>query len=72
MVRIFNAAGDASAQKLGIGFEAEKIELVELDGRVIEELKPSDDASGNRSVSLQIPRFGVRTLRFREIKPSRQ
>ena len=38
-MRLFNASGDDTPRDLGIGFDAGKIELVELDGRVINELK---------------------------------
>jgi len=69
MVRVFNAAGDSSPQQLKIGFEAETIELVELDDRLIEELDQQIDANGGRWLRLQIPRFGIRTLRFTGIKP---
>ena len=34
-VRLFNAGGDAAPQHLAIGFESKKIELVELNGRII-------------------------------------
>jgi hypothetical protein len=33
-VRLFNASSGDTARDLGIGFEAGKIEVVELDGRV--------------------------------------
>lgn len=72
IVRLFNASGDGSPQELGVGFKAAKIELVELDGRVIEELKTMDGANGGRKLSLQIPRFGIRTLRFSDFKSARQ
>ena len=36
--------------------------MVELDGRVIEEL-PIDEAGGTRGVMVTMNRFGVRTLR---------
>lgn len=68
-VRLFNATGDDVPRDLGIGFEAEKVELVELDGRVVADLPPAPDAGGRRTVRLAIPRFGIRTLRFGRIKP---
>jgi alpha-mannosidase len=66
-VRLFNASGDDTPGDLVVGFEAGKIELVELDGRVIEDLKAVVDDKGRRTIHLRIPRFGIRTLRFREI-----
>ena len=63
-VRIFNASGNDGAKDLRIGFEAAKVELIELDGRVIEELEPTDRGA----IRLKIPRFGFRTLRFSAIK----
>ena len=67
-VRLFNASGDDTLRDLGIGFDAGKIELVELDGRVIEKLQPVLKAAGRRSIRLRIPRFGIRTLRFSDVK----
>jgi alpha-mannosidase len=64
LARLFNASGNEPAQELGFSFEAGKVELVELDGRVIEELKPKVGKGGARSVRMAIPRFGIRTLRF--------
>ena len=66
-VRLFNASGDDTPGDLDVGFEAGKIELVELDGRVIEDLKAVVDDQGRRTIHLSVPRFGIRTLRFREI-----
>ena len=68
--RIFNAAGTTGPADLGVGIAADKVELVELDGRVIADLKPTSDDQGRRTVRLSIPRFGIRTLRFRGIKPA--
>ncbi|TWT78816.1 hypothetical protein CA13_02130 [Planctomycetes bacterium CA13] len=64
IVRLFNASGDDSPQDLKIGFHAEKIELVELDGRVIEQLEPEFDSANQQLLRLQIPRFGIRTIQF--------
>jgi alpha-mannosidase len=63
-VRLFNAGGDNTPRDLVVGVEAEKIELVELDGRVIERLEARADERGRRVIRLSIPRFGIRTLRF--------
>jgi alpha-mannosidase len=71
-VRLFNASGDDTPEELGIGFEAGQIELVELDGRIIEQLTPKVGYGGKRTISLSIPRFGIRTLRFRTLRTSRK
>ncbi len=55
---------------LGIGFDAGRIEVVELDGRIVEELKPVVNDLGQRAVRLKISRFGIRTLRFSALKLS--
>jgi alpha-mannosidase len=70
-VRLFNASGSDAPREVGIGFEAGKIERLELDGRVIERLVPKLGAAGACTVRLSIPRFGVRTLRLSELSPPR-
>ncbi|MCA9158403.1 MAG: hypothetical protein KDA72_08755 [Planctomycetales bacterium] len=67
IVRLFNGSGEDTPQTLKIGFDAKKIELVQLDGRVTEHLVPHIDGSGSRTINLQIPRFGIRTLQFSEV-----
>jgi alpha-mannosidase len=62
--RLFNADGDDAPHDISLGIEAGKVELVELDGRVIAELTPTVDEGGQRTIRLSIPRFGIRTLRF--------
>ncbi len=70
MVRLFNASGDDTPRQLGIGFEAVKVELMELDGRVVEKLEPVVGDTEQRSIRLGIPRYGFRTLRFNGVKSS--
>jgi alpha-mannosidase len=64
LVRLFNACGNDTAQQLAFGFKAGNIELVELDGRIVEKLEPTVGEGGTHTVGLSIPRFGIRTLRF--------
>jgi alpha-mannosidase len=68
LVRLFNASGNETAQEVGFGFEAGKIELIELDGRVIEELQAKVGEGGPRTVRVGMPRFGIRTLRFDHLR----
>jgi alpha-mannosidase len=68
-VRLFNASGGASPRELTLGFQAQKAELVELDNRVVAELAPKPAPGGKRAITLAIPRFGLRTLRFTGLQP---
>jgi alpha-mannosidase len=60
LIRIFNAEGDQTAKKLYFGLKSDKIQLTELSGKVIKDILPA----GKDFISLSIPRFGIRTLRF--------
>jgi alpha-mannosidase len=62
LVRLFNAEGDATPRRIKLDERVRRVELVELDGRVVREL-PIDRAAGGGTVSIAMPRFGVRTLR---------
>jgi alpha-mannosidase len=63
LIRLFNAEGDASERSVTLAAKPSRVTLVELDGRVIRELPVESAGSGNHSVKLSIPRFGLRTLR---------
>ena len=65
LVRLFNAEATGSGQKLYLGFAAERAEEVGLDGGVIKGIPIRKEKSGRRYVELSIPRFGIRTLRFK-------
>jgi alpha-mannosidase len=67
LVRLFNAEvmGSGLGQKLYLGFAAERAEEVGLDGKVIRDVPIRKEKSGRRFVELSIPRFGIRTLRFK-------
>ncbi|WP_193212333.1 glycoside hydrolase family 38 C-terminal domain-containing protein [Luteolibacter marinus] len=67
-IRLFNSHGDDSPRQVKLGIDAGTVELVELDGRVIETLKPSAEGT----VELQIPRLGFRTLRVSDLQPARR
>jgi alpha-mannosidase len=70
-VRLFNANGDHGPHDLGINFEAEKIELVELDGRLIAQLNTSVNHN-KRTIRLSMPRFAIRTLRCFGVRAPKQ
>ena len=67
-IRLFNGEGDGSEKTVSLGFEPSRVELIELDGRVIRQL-PVRRANGRFEVSLAMPRFGIRSLRCELAKP---
>lgn len=58
-VRLYNAQGDSREHTVVPGFSFSGAQLVELDGRVREDL-----GSGS-ALKISMPRFGIRTVRFR-------
>jgi alpha-mannosidase len=63
LIRLFNADGDERPQRIRLAANVRRVQGVELDGRVIDEL-PVQHADGTAAVTLAMPRFGVRTLRL--------
>ncbi|MBN9384631.1 MAG: glycosyl hydrolase [Chitinophagaceae bacterium] len=62
LVRIYNAAGDNRPGKVRLGFKADEAWVEELDGRRVSRLP----MKGNFELSL--PRYGIRTLRFINVR----
>jgi len=60
LVRIFNAEGDGTEKKLYFGIKTDKIESIELNGKVIKVIPCLSEGI----IDWSIPRFGIRTLRF--------
>ena len=67
LVRLFNAEGDTGARSVSLAVKPARVDLVELDGRVIEQLPITPAENGRYEVRLAIPRFGIRTLRCRGV-----
>jgi alpha-mannosidase len=65
LVRLFNAEGDAAERTVSLGVRASRVEVVELDGRVVRRLDIGRANDGRSEVKLALPRFAVRTLRCR-------
>jgi alpha-mannosidase len=63
-VRLFNAQTVESHCTIACSFKPTSAELVELDGKVRSELTLHPTPSGDSSVNLALPPFGIRTLRF--------
>ena len=60
VVRLYNAAADEKPQRLMLGFEAEKVELVDLNGKTTDQMEVKT-RKGKSSFEVQMPRFGFRT-----------
>lgn len=60
LVRVFNAEGDGSVQKIKLGFPCKSIEEVELNGKN-RTADVSIRSQSSNEFSVSIPRFGVRT-----------
>lgn len=63
LVRLFNAEGDHAERGISFHSRPARVELVELDGRTIRELKVNRTGEGRHEVRLALPRFAIRTLR---------
>ena len=63
MIRLFNAAGDDSERTISLHAKPSRVDLVELDGRMIRQLETRPTVDGRFGVKLGLPRFGIRTLR---------
>lgn len=63
LLRLFNAEGNDAPTAIALSSHVKKVELVQLDGRVIAELPIAPNESGQQIVTASLPRFAVRTLR---------
>jgi len=64
LVRVFNAEGNDRPKTITVNVVADKAELVELDGRVKGKLALRKEASAASNVTVAMPRFGIRTIKF--------
>jgi alpha-mannosidase len=60
VVRLYNAAADEKPQRLMLGFEAEKLVQVDLNGKTTDQMEVKT-RKGKSSFEVQMPRFGFRT-----------
>jgi alpha-mannosidase len=68
LVRLFNAEGDSKPQTLSLDAAADNAEIVALNGDVVRPLSISKNATSATNVSVAMPRFGIRTIRFRNVR----
>ncbi|MDR2953902.1 MAG: alpha-mannosidase [Prevotella sp.] len=59
LVRLFNAEGSDSLEKITFNFPVKAIHQVELNGKAVSTLKMNKN-----SISISMPRFGIRTFRI--------
>ena len=60
VVRLYNAAADEKPQQLMLGFEAHKVEQIDLNGKTTDQIEVKS-RKGKSSFNVQMPRFGFRT-----------
>jgi alpha-mannosidase len=72
LVRLFNAEGDNGLKKLSFDGKADKAEMVELNGHKVEDVKMNIGNDSRTTIKISIPKFGIRTLKFVELVPSRK
>jgi len=63
-IRVFNAEGNDAPRQIIFDGNANKAELVELDGRKRGEVQMKKDVSGKTILTLAMPRFGIRTIKL--------
>ncbi len=63
-IRVFNAEGSNAPQEIIFDGKANRAELVELDGRKRADVQMKKDASGKTILTLDMPRFGIRTIKL--------
>ncbi len=63
LVRLFNAEGDSAPRRIALDRRVRRVQLIELDGRLVKELPIERDAGGTTAVTVAMGRFAVRTLR---------
>lgn len=68
LVRLFNAEGDAQPKKLSLDAVADKAEIVALNGDVVQKLTMNKGVTAATNVSIAMPRFGIRTIRFSNVR----
>jgi alpha-mannosidase len=64
LVRLFNAEGDNGTKILSIDGKAVNVELVELSGLKVEDIKMSISKDARTTIKISVPRFGIRTIKF--------
>jgi alpha-mannosidase len=67
LVRLFNAEGKDSLQRIYPGFPVKTAYEVALDGHVIQPLEIKQDGGGEMYIPITAPRFGIRAIKFKDV-----
>jgi alpha-mannosidase len=67
LVRLFNAEGENEKVKVSVDCEADRIELVELDGTIKEIPESVHNKDHKTDIWIHIPRFGFSTIRLSNV-----
>jgi alpha-mannosidase len=66
LIRLYNAAGDNREHELYFSGKADQAMLEQLNGQVLQTL-PLRQVAGRSVIRLSIPRFGIRTIRLKNV-----
>jgi len=64
LIRLFNAESDNAERKIAFNGKTDRAELVELNGQKRQDLKLTKDGIDKTVVTVTVPRFGIRTIKF--------
>lgn len=67
LVRLYNAAGDDREHQLILNGSSTQVDLEQLNGQLLKVLPTQKIAAGKTAVRLAMPRFGIRTIRFKNV-----
>jgi alpha-mannosidase len=70
LIRLFNAEGDNSPKIISFENIADRAELVELNGKKVDDLKMTSFKNHRTTLILSIPRFGIRTIKLLDFHPA--
>ncbi|RPD41232.1 glycoside hydrolase family 38 C-terminal domain-containing protein [Chitinophaga barathri] len=66
LIRIYNAAGDSREQEFSFNGKATQAILEQLNGQALRTLQ-TREAAGETVIRLSMPRFGIRTIRLKNV-----
>jgi alpha-mannosidase len=67
LIRLFNAEGKDSVQRISMSLRLKNVYLVALDGHILKRLDVIKDSTGKNSIIITAPRFGIRTIQFKDV-----